>query len=218
MEEQNAALVDKNASLEEEYRKVSAFRPLMESYKTQITDLEVKASNRTKEIESLKYQLGQTQTRLAISIQERAQDVEALELYQERVKELELAGPRRPRIVSKQLLEGPAPLEAELGDSEDSLEAPREEDFNLGGELDDALTGTTTTDLKLQVRSLKRDLEALRSNSDNASRSLVLENLLDDANRMKARYEADYLAAHRDKLVLQGALDEVRSGASYGDG
>ena len=47
---------------------------------------------------------------------------------------------------------------------------------------------------------------------------LVLENLLDDANRMKARYESDYLAAHREQLVLQQKLEEIRSGKSMGDG
>ena len=74
------------------------------------------------------------------------------------------------------------------------------------------------TDLKLQVRKLQRELEAVRKNEADASRVLVLENLLDDANRMKARYESDYLAAHREQLVLQQKLEEIRSGKSMGDG
>ena len=52
--------MDKNASLEEEYRKVAAFKPLMESYKNQIADLESKTSLRTQEIESLKFELEQS--------------------------------------------------------------------------------------------------------------------------------------------------------------
>ena len=88
----------------------------------------------------------------------------------------------------------------------------------LGEELDTAITGTTMTDLKLQVRKLQRELEAVRKNEADASRVLVLENLLEDANRMKARYEADYLAAHREKLILQNDLEEIRSGKSMGDG
>jgi hypothetical protein len=35
---------------------------------------------------------------------------------------------------------------------------------------------------------------------------------------MKGRYENDYLAAHREKLVLQRDLEEIRSGKSMGDG
>lgn len=93
-----------------------------------------------------------------------------------------------------------------------------DEGEGLGGELDDAITGTTMTDLKLQIRKLNRELEAVRKNEADASRLLVLENLLEDANRMKARYEADYLTAHREKLVLQNDLEEIRSGKSMGDG
>lgn len=96
-----------------------------------------------------------------------------------------------------------------------------DDDDGLVGELDDAIAGTTTTDLKLQVRKLKRELDAVRRNEADAkaeaSWTLVLENLLEDANRMKARYESDYLAAYREKLVLQNELEEIRSGTSMGD-
>ncbi|KAF8589935.1 HOOK-domain-containing protein [Ramaria rubella] len=224
LEEQNASLVDKNASLEEEYRKVAAFRPLMESYKTQIADLETKGSTRAKEMDSLKFELDQARTRLRIAAEERAKDSEALELYQERVRELELMSTRRPRAKSTSsmavagetmdhthMTEGE--LLGELGGDDDPADGQ-----GLGGELDDAITGTTTTDLKLQVRQLKRDLEAARTNQADLSRVLVLENLLEDANRMKARYEADYLAAHREKLVLQSDLEEIREGKTLGDG
>ena len=74
------------------------------------------------------------------------------------------------------------------------------------------------TDLKLQIRQLKRELEAKAVNQADASRILVLENLLEDANKMKARYEADYLATHREKLILQRDIEEIRSGKSLGDG
>jgi protein HOOK3 len=93
-----------------------------------------------------------------------------------------------------------------------------EEEGGLGEELDAVLSGTTMTDLKLQVRRLKRELEAVQKNEADSSRILVLENLLEDANRMKVRYEADYIAEHREKLVLQSAMEEIRSGKSMGDG
>ena len=213
--------MDKNASLEEEYRKVSAFRPLMESYKTQIADLESKGSARTKEMDALKFELDQARTRLRITVEERGKDSEALELYQERVRELELTSTRRPRAksTSSANANGQARGHSDmtegelLGEDDDVADGQ-----GLGGELDDAITGTTMTDLKLQVRQLKRDLEAAKTNQVDASRVLVLENLLEDANRMKARYEADYLAAHREKLVLQSDLEEIRDGKTLGDG
>ncbi|KAI5124070.1 hypothetical protein M0805_003897 [Coniferiporia weirii] len=226
LEEQNASLVDKNASLEEEYRKVSTFKPLLESYKYQISDLESRGSAKNKEIDSLKFELDQARTLLKISAEERHKDNEALELYQERVKELELIS---VRPVSKSVPRKPSGSADPVDDMVDDIAepelplSPNQDDddamtHGLGGELDDALSGRTMTDLKLEIRKLKRDLEAAKSNQADSSRILVLENLLDDANRMKARYEADYLAAHREKLVMQKDLEEIRSGKSLGDG
>ncbi|EMD38684.1 hypothetical protein CERSUDRAFT_123230 [Gelatoporia subvermispora B] len=236
LEKQNADLVDKNASLEEEYRKIAAFRPLMESYKTQIADLEAKTSTRSKEIDTLRFELEQSNAKLKAAQEERAKDSETLELYQERVRELELSSHRpvaasqsraaRARARENGTAAGGADelTEAELLGEEqrDREEMDEDEDEGavqgLGEELDSALAGTTMTDLKLQVRKLQRELEAVRKNEADASRVLVLENLLEDATRMKARYEADYLAAHREKLVLQNDLEEIRSGKALGDG
>lgn len=227
LEKQNADLVDKNASLEEEYRKVAAFKPLMESYKSQIVDLEGKASTRNKELDTLRYELEQTKTKLRITEEERAKDSETLELYQERVRELELSSHRpvpsakpakAPRISDVATDEDGIAIEEPLDSHEEVNMEEEAISQGLGGELDDALTGTTMTDLKLQVRKLQRELEAAKTNHSDSSRVLVLENLLDDANRMKARYEADYLAAHREKLVLQNDLEEIRSGKALGDG
>ena len=193
----------------------------MESYKAQIIDLETKNSNRAKEVDTLRYDLEQAHTKLRISAEERAKDSEALELYQDRVRELELMSTRRPRAKStsssvtangdvsrKEMTEGEL-----LGTEDDDADGQ-----GLGGELDDAITGTTMTDLKLKIRQLQRDLESARTNHADSSRVLVLENLLDDANRMKAKYEADYLATHREKLVLLNQLEEIREGKTHGDG
>ncbi|CAE6460999.1 unnamed protein product [Rhizoctonia solani] len=220
LEEQNATLVDKNAALEEENRKVAAYKPLMESYKTQISDLENKVSQRNKDIEGAKFELSQSQSRLRQVMEERAKDSEALELYQERVRELELAAVPRPRIRTTSTDDAVAAVSEPQtpavpmtpGDDLDSTTR------GLGGELDDALSGTTMTDLKLQIRALKRDLEAARAGGEEQSRILVLESLLEDSQRMKTRYEEDYLAAHREKLVLQAQLEEIRSGKAVGDG
>lgn len=228
--------MDKNASLEEEYRKVAAYKPLMESYKSQIADLENKAATRSKEYESMRFELEQTKTKLRIAEEERAKDSETLDLYQERVRELELSSNRPVKPARKHSEDGgptTAASKAEGGEGgeaaeggetmktlaeEDVYEDEFDADQGLGGELDDAITGTTMTDLKLQIRKLKRELEAIKTNQADSSRVLVLENLLEDANRMKSRYEADYLAAHREKLVLQNNLEEIRSGKSMGDG
>ncbi|KAG8879922.1 hypothetical protein FRB98_005456 [Tulasnella sp. 332] len=222
LEEQNASLVDKNASLEEEYRKVAAFKPLMESYKTQVTDLETKGSSKQKDIDTLTFEVNQLKTKMKIIAEERTKDAEALELYQERVRELELSSSRSiptkstarisiARTMSEavnQIIDGEPPATPILGqDGEDQ----DDDEGGLQGELDDAISGRTMTDLKLQIRQLMRDLEAAKSNQGEASRVLVLENLLDDANRMKARYEADYLSEHRENDRISRDLTIAKS-------
>ena len=196
----------------------------MESYKTQIIDLETKNSSKNQEIECLTFEMEQNRTKLKIALAERTKDAETLELYQERVRELELISSTKGAGLGGQS----RPYEKQDSDAyvlndEDNHGENLATDIDdhaqgLGGELDDAITGTTMTDLKIQVRRLKRELEAVKKNEADASRLLVLENLLEDANRMKARYESDYLAAHREKLVLQRDLEEIRNGKSLGDG
>lgn len=205
LEDQNSDLLDRNAALEEEYKKVSAFKPLMESYKTQLDALETKSSSLSRDNDALRHQLDRTKERLRVSEEEREKEGETLVLFEERIKELELGSTEAKKA---------ARARRESGATEDDGSFS-----GVGGELDDAISGTTMTDLKLQVRKLKRELETATANKADGSRIVVLENLLEDANRMKARYEGDYLREHRDKLVVSGQLEEIMSGKSkLGDG
>lgn len=195
----------------------------MESYKSQIADLESKNVTRTQDNENLKFELEQARAKVRITLEERAKDSETLELYQERVRELELMSQSRPKVKGSSPRKSDAGIRGDipkdqLAEIHDETDADDDAGQGLGGELDDALSGTTMTDLKIQIKKLERELEAVRRHEADASRVLVLENLLEDANRMKARYESDYLTAHREKLVLQRDLEEIRSGRSLGDG
>lgn len=228
LEDQNAELVDRNAKIEDEYKRVSAFKPLMDSYKTQIAELESKTSTLQRDLATSKYEQDQILSRLKAFEDQRATEKEEMELYQERIKELELggdaAGVRRKKLVSRASnvsangVEGLVAADATRADT-DSLDLDDDDELDRSGELEDALSGTTMTDLKIKVRKLARELEAAQTNKADQSRLIVLENLLEDAQRMKARYEADYLREHRDKMVLQSQLEAIRSGKSdLGDG
>ncbi|CBQ69959.1 related to Hook protein [Sporisorium reilianum SRZ2] len=231
-EDQNAELVDRNAKLEDEYQRVSAFKPLMDSYKTQIADLESKASNLQRDLGTSKYEQEQILSRLKASEDQRAAAKEEMELYQERIKELELGGDapitKRKQLVSRNSnasangVDGLIAADASRASADDADELDDDENDDVldrSGELEVALSGTTMTDLKIKVRKLSRELEAAKTNKADQSRLIVLENLLEDAQRMKARYEADYLREHRDKMVLQSQLEAIRSGKSdLGDG
>lgn len=226
LEEQNSDLLDRNTALEDEYRKVVAFKPLMEQYKSQITTLESELSSRKRENDRLQYELEATTARLHKAEEERDREVEELALYEERVKELEEENPIRHTRRRRKSTDGgdedtsttafDASFERHLDEEAGILEG-------IGGELNDAIEGRTMTSLKLELRKLQRELKILKSTQNEEegeeglnqkSRYLVLENLLEDANRMKRKYEDDYLKQYRETLVLNNKLEEIRSGKS----
>lgn len=181
---------------------MSAFKPLMESYRSQLDTLEAKSSSLAKENDALRHELERAREKTDKVQAEREKEGEALTLYEERVRELELSGKTRKARRSSEEEEGGVDGEGDQGEL-----------------MEDAVAGTTKTDLKLQIRKLGRELEAAKANKADSSRIVVLENLLDDANRMKKRYEGDYLKEHRDKLVVEARLEEIMSGKSrLGDG
>jgi protein HOOK3 len=65
---------------------------------------------------------------------------------------------------------------------------------------------------------LEKELEDLKGSKgkEEESKLLVMESLLEDAKRLKSRYEAEYLKEHREKLVLLAEMEEIRAGK--GDG
>jgi hypothetical protein len=107
---------------------VASFKPLMEQYKTRVADLETGQARAMRDADDLRFELERVRTQLAVAEERRIKDAEAVALYEERVRELEL----KPR----------------------GRKSMTESDDDVGGDLDDAMAGTTMTDLKLQVRSV----------------------------------------------------------------
>ncbi|GAA5976900.1 hypothetical protein JCM5350_007285 [Sporobolomyces pararoseus] len=198
LEEENSDLLDKNTLLEEENSKLSSSKPLIDSYKSQIVSLEAKSSTALKENERLKGELESTQEKLKAVEEERGRERDGTALLEERVRELELDGKSK-------------------GKKRRESDGDEGEEFGTGGvgsELDDALSGTTTTDLKLKIRKLERQLQAATTNQADSSRLIVLENLLEDAKKMKERYEGEYLKETRERMRMERNLDEIMSGKS----
>lgn len=62
-----------------------------------------------------------------------------------------------------------------------------------------------------QIADLESQLEALKSAPTEASdRVLVLENLLEDANRRKSQLENDYVREHQKVLLLEKEVTSLR--------
>ncbi|TIA74442.1 hypothetical protein E3P91_00917 [Wallemia ichthyophaga] len=200
LEDQNARLVDVNASLEANAKQLNATKSLADNYKTQFVDLENRHAQRMKEHQHLSHEL--TQLRLSHSAleEEKLRASEHVYLLEEKLKEMEADKTHADthEILSKQ--------------TQHSHEK-NSDDLEL------ALSDTSTTDLKLQVRRLVKELESVRSDKGtDPDRALVLENVLADTQKMKERYEADWMSELTEKLDLQRKMDEIRRGMDEGSG
>lgn len=211
LETQNASLVDANAALEEHNSTMKSYKPLLEQYKSKISSLEESVASSSRENEQLKYQLDETTAALRAAEEEKEQsDARQQELDFQTIGQ-ELASRKTA---------GPSAGPRSVHDSafNDSL-SPETDELNEEGNsaADDSFDTNTMTQLRQQVRSLQRQVASSSHAADN-NRTLVLQNLLDDANRMKARYESDYLTEMRSKLKAENQLDEIRKGSGKDDG
>ncbi|KAG0056144.1 hypothetical protein BGZ83_006239 [Gryganskiella cystojenkinii] len=193
IEDQNQELAERNREIEEEYRKVLAFKTLMESYKDQILALETKNSTLAKDKNKIEYEAQRQHQQLQQLEADRTRDSEQIQLLEDKVRELEFSGGQG------------VPLSNDL---QDDMETDDMEGTLMGQQT------SYTTELKLKISRLEREIQTLKEEKqdEGGSKTTVLEHLLEDANRLKAKYEQDYLEEHQAKMVLQGELDRIRGG------
>ncbi|WWC93739.1 hypothetical protein V866_000575 [Kwoniella sp. B9012] len=199
LEEENAQLVNTNASLEADLKKAGSSKGLVDSYKSQIDALEKKSTEQATQITELNHQLEVTRAELDNISREYERDQSQLEAQQERLKEIELGAPGLKRQGSKiSVVGGKNTLDDELGVVDEDGD----------GKVD------TKTDLRLKIRTLQRELADLRSGSGagDTGQMATLETLLADANKSRDRYQSDYLQEHRSLLRLQATMERIRAG------
>ncbi|KAG0275271.1 hypothetical protein BGZ95_008969 [Linnemannia exigua] len=192
LEDQNTELLDRNKEVEGEYRKVLAFKSLMESYKEQIQTLETKNSSLAKEKNKIEYEARLQNQQFQQIEADRTRDSEQIQLLEDKIRELEFSG-----------VQG-TPLSSDLQDMETD-------------DMESSLMGQRTaqaTELKLTISRLEREIQSLKEDrqDEGGSRATVLQHLLDDANKSKAKFEQDYLEEYQAKVVLQSELDRIRGG------
>jgi protein HOOK3 len=71
--------------------------------------------------------------------------------------------------------------------------------------------------LKIKIRNLERQLGEMQLSSDGQQSASALNKMLEESNRARDRYQADYLAIRSEVLKLQAQLEYIRSGKG-GDG
>ena len=71
--------------------------------------------------------------------------------------------------------------------------------------------------LKIKIRNLERQLGEIQLSSDGQQSSTTLNKMLEESNRARDQYQADYIAIRSEVLKLQAQLEYIRSGKA-GDG
>ncbi|ORY93214.1 hook-related protein family [Syncephalastrum racemosum] len=92
LEEQNTSLLERSHQVEDEYRKVLAFKTLMDSYKDQVQHLEQGNREILKERNKLEEEVRNMAQTCHVLEQDRDRNMEQVQLLEEQIREMELGG------------------------------------------------------------------------------------------------------------------------------
>ncbi|CAG8608544.1 1048_t:CDS:10 [Acaulospora morrowiae] len=201
LEQENKDLLERNQKLEDEYHKLAAFKNLMENYKQQIVDLQSEKTELVNQKNKYEYEYKHMRAKIEAYEMATNRDMDKIRLLEDRLHELESGDGERIQH------------ESEVKAEADEIDQPLDD-----SELSIALEGNTMVSLKLKVYELERELAKLRegksADGDADAQLLVLQHMLDDANRAKNKFEKDYVRAQQEKLVLEKELVQLQNGSS----
>ncbi|CAO3632816.1 unnamed protein product [Mucor hiemalis] len=201
LENANHELVSRNHKIEDEYRNVLAFKTLMDSYKDQVATLETKNNELIREKNKLEYEISQYTKKIDSLEADRARDSERILSLEDHLQEAQLG----MSTAETPALKNPASGEIDMMDLDD---------YNLNDSLEDSLKESNVTELKLSKRRLERELKTLKEESaaDRNPKTVVLQHLLDDANRLKNQFEKNYIDVSQERDILQSDMARIRQG------
>ncbi|KAI8364260.1 HOOK protein-domain-containing protein, partial [Choanephora cucurbitarum] len=200
---QNHSLMERNQKIEDEYRNVLAFKTLMDSYKDQVATLETKNNEIMREKNKIEYELVQATKKLELMEADRERDYDRIQALEENLQEAQLG------IGS--IIDRPSANKT-TSDTDDMMEI--EDEFHINDSLEDTLKESNVTELKLSKRRLERQLKTLQEENAQGrnQKVVVLQHLLDDANRLKTQFEKSYLEVSQERDILQSDMARIREG------
>ncbi|KAI8979453.1 hypothetical protein BDF20DRAFT_819150, partial [Mycotypha africana] len=200
LEETNHNLMEHNSKLEEEYRSILAFKTLMDSYKNQVAELETKNNELIREKNRLDYQLAQYTKKVESLEADKARDTDRIQALEEDLQEAQL------RMVG---------VDTSVSQRETNEDADDMDIDNLNDSLEDNLKESNVAELKMTKRRLERQVKTLQEAANaggNSQKVLVLQHLLDDANRLKTKFEKEYIEVSKERDILQSDMARIREG------
>lgn len=167
---------------------------MMDSYKSQLATLESKNNDLALSNSRSEHELKNTASKMEYIESNKSRDEEHIHALEEKIRELELLG-------------------------HPAVGAMKEENLHnrtLSSTLDATMLDSASSDLKIKLARVEKECEGLRTRLQNvggdAQRVAVLEQLLEDANLSKSKYQQDFLAAHQKNLELEMSMERFRQG------
>lgn len=202
LEDQNHSLMDSNQKLEDDYRNVLAFKTLMDSYKDQVAMLETKNNELIREKNKIEYELAHYNKKMEVLEADKVRDSDRIQALEDHLQEAQLG---------MSTVDPPTLQRATTGDTVD-MEI---DDYNLNDSLEDSLKESNVIELKLSKRRLERQVKTLQDEKaagGGGQKVVVLQHLLDDANRLKTKFEKSYLDVSQERDILQSDMARIREG------
>ncbi|RCH81335.1 hypothetical protein CU097_002063, partial [Rhizopus azygosporus] len=195
LEEQNASLLERSHQVEDEYRKVLAFKTLMDSYKEQVQQLEMGNKEILKEKTRLEEELKSVAETCAYLESERDRNMEQVQLLEEHIKELELGGGTT--------------LDGAIVSHRASIEEGLDEEGNT---MEENVKKANLTELRLTIGRLKRQIKEMEAT---ASSEVDHEKLREEANAFKShkdQMQKEYEEVLLERNRLREELKQIRNG------
>ncbi|CAO3592644.1 unnamed protein product [Absidia cylindrospora] len=202
LDDQNHGLMERNQQIENEYRKVLALETLVDSYKDQVAMLETKNNELVREKNKMEYYMQQITNKMELLEADKSRDSERILDLEEQVQDAQL-GMGQP--LSESL---------ERGNTVNDMDLDDDDDMHLDNSLEDSLKESNVTELKLSKRWLEHQVRTLQEGgaAEKNQKALVLQHLLDDANRLKNQFEKNYIEVSHERDILQSDMARVREG------
>ncbi|KAJ9056491.1 hypothetical protein DSO57_1032502 [Entomophthora muscae] len=180
-EEENFRQIQANSTLEEEVHKLNGFKVLVDSYKERMIELENKINTIT--IEKERKQIENRGLKETISILEIERDRYQEESmgYEAKLRDMEL---------------GQAPLSELMSSGETNLNEVQVQSY------------------KTKIIKLEQELSAIRNGtreSGPTQRIIILESMLEDSKKARAKVEEELITAHRKNIMLDEELKRFQS-------
>ncbi|KAI8991736.1 hypothetical protein BDF20DRAFT_904224 [Mycotypha africana] len=212
LEEQNAHLLERSHQVEDEYRKVLAFKTLMDSYKEQVQQLEIGNREIIKEKTKLEEELANMTDTCHYLQDERDRHMEQIQLLEEHIKELELGdGQTLDKIVAdhRPKMETLRAYKEQLQKDYEAVvrerNALREDLSHIRNGIPDSLLNQTQTIMSFRARilDLEKESSLLKQNM------FTLETSVSEGTRNVAKDKATLDRFEKEHAKLQDKTNRL---------